>query len=121
MAIRQHEEWIPSQGKAFGYVDMGTGSNETTLAKECLVFLLNAVNENRKIAVAYFLTAAKTAEQRKGLGLECLKKYHEAGITVLSLTFDGAPTYLTMANRLGCNLETHASLKTSFKHPSSND
>lgn len=38
MAIRQHEEFAPSQGKSYGQVDMGTGAKETTIAKESLVF-----------------------------------------------------------------------------------
>lgn len=117
MAIRQHEEWVPSQGKSFGYVDMGTGSKETTVAKEALVFLLNCVNGNWKIPVGYFLIAGITAEQKRGLVLECLKKCYEAGISVVSLTFDGAPINLTMAKKLGCKL-LHTDLKTNFNHPS---
>lgn len=117
MAIRQHEEWVPSQGKSFGYVDMGTGSKETSIAKEALVLLLNCVNGNWKIPVGYFLIAGITAEQKKGLVLECLKKCYETGISVVSLTFDGAPTNLTMANQLGCKL-LHIDLKTNFNHPS---
>lgn len=37
MAIRQHEEWVPSQGKSYGYVDMGTGSTENKIASKALV------------------------------------------------------------------------------------
>lgn len=33
MAIRQHEEWDPDQGKAYGYADMGTGMKENNLTK----------------------------------------------------------------------------------------
>lgn len=44
MSIRQHEEWDAQQDKCYGYVDMGTGSQEATLAKDALVFLLNCVN-----------------------------------------------------------------------------
>lgn len=117
MAIRQHEEFVPSQCKSYGYVDMGTGAKETTIAKESLVFLLNCVNGNWKIPVGYFLIAGIRADQKKELVLECLRKCNDAGITVVSLTFDGAPTNLTMSKRLGCDLQ-HTSLKTSFKHPS---
>lgn len=120
MAIRQHEEWVPSQGKSYGYVDMGTGSTENTIASNALVFLLNCVNGSWKIPVGYFLISGIKAESKKGLVQECLKKCFEVGIKVISLTFDGAPTNLTMANLLGCNFK-HTSLKTNFQHPSSKD
>lgn len=119
MAIRQHEEWVPSQGKSYGYVDMGTGSQENIIASNALVFLLNCINGNWKIPVGYFLIAGIKAESKKGLVIECLKKCFEAGIKVVSLTFDGAPTNLTMAKILGCDLN-YTSLKTSFQHPSKN-
>lgn len=120
MSIRQHEEWVSQKDKCYGYVDMGTGSKEVTLAKDALVFLLNCVNGNWKIPVGFFLIAGITAEQKKGLVLQCLEKCHEIGIHVVSLTCDGPPVNLTMAKLLGCRLE-HENLKTSFKHPSTND
>lgn len=52
--------------------------------------------------------------------LQCLEKCHEIGIEVISLTCDGPPVNLTMANRLGCKLD-HRDLKSSFKHPSTNE
>lgn len=52
--------------------------------------------------------------------MQCLEKCHEVGIRVVSLTCDGPPVNLTMANLLGCRLD-HKNLKTFFKHPSTND
>ena len=98
MAIRQHEEFVPSQGKTYGYVDMGTGANETTIAKALFFFIKlhkwQLENSCWKIPVGKFLIV-----------LECLRKCHNARVMVVSLTFDGAPTNLTMAKHLGCNLE----------------
>lgn len=117
MSIRQHEEWVSEKNKCYGYVDVGTGSKEMTLAKDALVFLLNCINGNWKIPVGYFLIAGITGEQKQGLVLQCLEKCHEVGVQVVSLTFDGPPVNLTMATKLGCNLD-HTSLKTSFKYSS---
>lgn len=66
MAIRQHEEWVLSQNKCLGYVDMGTGAEEKVAAKDALVFLLVAINENCKIPIGYFLIVGITGEQKKG-------------------------------------------------------
>lgn len=120
MSIRQHEEWVAGKDKCYGYVDIGTGAKEITLAKDALVFLLNCINGNWKLPVGYFLIAGMTGEQKKGLVLQCLEKCHEVGVQVVSLTCDGAPANLTMAKRLGCSLQ-HNNLKTSFKHPSTNE
>lgn len=46
MTIRQHEKWVSILGKFFGYIDMGTGSQENNLAKDALVFFLSCVNGN---------------------------------------------------------------------------
>lgn len=120
MSIRQQGEWVSSQDRCYGYVDMGTGAKDNTLAKEALVFLLNCINGNWKIPVGYFLIAGCTAEQKKNLVLQCLARCHEVGIQVVSLTFDGAPANLSMARHLGCDLK-HKNLKTSFKHPTTNE
>lgn len=60
MSIRTHEEWDSQKDKCYGYVDMGTGSQETTLAKDALVFLLNCINGYWKIPVGFFLIAGIT-------------------------------------------------------------
>ena len=53
MAIRQHEEFVPSQGKTYGYVDMGTGANETTIAKGCFIKLHKWQLENSCCILSY--------------------------------------------------------------------
>lgn len=120
MSIRQHEEWVPSNSKCYGYVNMGTGASEMTLATNALVFILNCINGHWKIPVGYFLIAGVTGEQKKGLVIQCLEKCHDVGIKVVSLTCDGPPVNVTMAKRLGCEID-HKNLKTNFKHPSTNE
>lgn len=75
---------------------------------------------NGKFQLVFFLISGMNSEQKKGLVLQCLEKCHEVGIQVISLTCDGPPVNLTMANLLGCRLD-HKNLKTVFKHPSTND
>ena len=55
MAIRQEVQWDGTQYR--GYIDMGTETNDDSLpmAKEAMVFMIVALNDNFKIPVGYFL------------------------------------------------------------------
>ena len=59
MAIRKHIHYDHIQKKYHGYVDFGNSYEnenvEKDIAKEALVFLINAVNDRWKIPVAYFV------------------------------------------------------------------
>lgn len=50
----------------------------------------------------------------------CLSFLHETGIHITSLTFDGAPANLSMAEKLGADFSDSLNLTTSFKHPETN-
>lgn len=87
MAIRKQIWWQ----KSHWIINSGTGydSDDKSFAKNALVFLLVAVNQNWKIPVGYFLTDGVTAEQISNLVLNCIRIAGESGIRVISLTFDG--------------------------------
>lgn len=58
MSIWQQEEWCPKQNKCYGYVNMGTGSNENSLAKDAVVFLITCsewVMERKYLWHTFFL------------------------------------------------------------------
>lgn len=59
------------------------------------------------------------AEEQRNIVEIVLTSLHEAGVTIISLTFDGTVTNLSTANALGCNLKPTSTrpLKTSFQHP----
>lgn len=114
MNIRRRIEWDGS--KLHGYVDMGTGLDGDHLAeaKEALVFLVTAINQNFKVPVAYFLVDGVTGLQRAELVKKCLEMCHEAGVKVVALTFDGCAANISMAGHLGCSFLTN---NMKFEHP----
>jgi len=118
VAIRQQLEW---DGKRFcGYIDMGTGIDDDTmpLAKEALTFMVVGFNHCFKLPVGYFLIAGLGGTERANLVNQCLSRLHDAGVVVVSLTFDGCAANMAMVNNLGCNFNVLSSeFKTSFRHP----
>ncbi|KAI5744908.1 hypothetical protein M8J76_006466 [Diaphorina citri] len=116
MSIKQFVKWDGQ--KHVGYVNFGVDLDNDCVApaKEALVFLLNCVNGSWKYPVAYFFTSGVSGEQLAGLVSRCLTLLHETGVTVCSLTFDGAASNVSMATHLGCSLKPE-SLKTYFSHP----
>lgn len=122
VAIRQQLEWDGSRYQ--GYIDMGTNldSDSMPLAKEALTFMVVAVNDTFKLPVGYFLIDGLGGLERASLVNQCLSRLHDVGVTVVSLTFDGAAANLSMIKTLGCNLDVFSDeFKTSFKHPNTSD
>jgi len=103
-----------------GYVNYGTGLNEDTdslpLAKEALVLMLVALNSNWKIPIGYFLINGMSGEEKANLVRTSLNIFHETGVIVKSLTFDGAGSNISMATSLGSKLHP-PNVKTYFLHP----
>jgi hypothetical protein len=57
------------------------------------------------------------SEQRCNLLKQCLSHICETGLRILTLTFDGLSSNLTMATLMGCQLNVSKDLKTFFPHP----
>ena len=120
ICIRKHVEW---DGKrSYGFVNYGTGFDDDSVgvAKEAFVLMLVAVNGHWKLPVGYFLTDGLDAKEKANIITECLIKVYTTGIRVVSLTFDGASSNLSMLKILGADLSNVHNLKTWFPHPSSN-
>lgn len=47
-----------------------------------------------------------------------LQKCHEAGVKIVSLTFDGCKSNINWMKALGCDNETHENMNTTFQNPS---
>lgn len=85
---------------------MGTGLeyDSLELAKECLVFMVESMNENWKIPVGNFQVSSLTGAQKAELTKHALNLLKGTGISIASLTFDGYSSNLTIARLLGCDL-----------------
>jgi hypothetical protein len=77
------------------------------------VILLTWINSRWKIRVGYFFTDGLNRSQKHSIVEHCLRLLFEIGVKVLTLSFDGAPSNISMANMLGCQL-TINNLKTHF-------
>lgn len=120
MSIRKQVEWT---GRKFaGYVDIGSKIDSDTLpqAKQALVFMLVCINGSWKLPVGYFLLDTLAASEKAELVKKCLVFLNESGVVITSMTFDGAPTNISMAEELGANFSDPKNLKTSFKNPVTN-
>lgn len=107
MAIRQQLDFDGQ--KYYGRVDLGTGLEYDSLemAKECLVFMVVSMNENWKIPIGYFQTSSLTGSQKAELTKHALYLLKETAVSVVSLTFDGCSSNLTMARILGCDFNVN--------------
>lgn len=107
-----------NNNRNIGYVNFGVknDSDGLPMASDIIVFLLVAINSNWKVPVAYFLINGLTASEKANLVNHCLKIIHETGVTVKSLTFDGAASNMSMARELGANLQ-FSNLQSYFNHP----
>ncbi|KAG8175617.1 hypothetical protein JTE90_019429 [Oedothorax gibbosus] len=90
--------------------------DELPVAKDALVFLVNSLNGNWKVPVAYFLINGLNAIERANLISEALTHIHETGVDIVSLTFDGTSTNISSVNELGANISVD-NLKHYFPHP----
>lgn len=101
--IRTQVEWVGD--KAYGYVDFGDEKESDVIATQVLVFMLVCVNKNWKMPLGYFPISSINSSQKVNLIHHCLENIYEAGdskLTVIGLTFDGAPNNIATANLLGC-------------------
>lgn len=115
MAIRKCVEW--DGHISHGYVNVGNNvdGDNVPLATEALTFMLTCVNGSFKIPVGYFLIDGISGLQKAELVRTCLDLLAECDVTVVTLTFDGAPNNIAMAKHLGCNLDCE-NLNTQFQH-----
>ena len=124
MFIRKEVQYDPFQKKNYGYVDFGNPfqneEDERELAKEALVFLVNAVNDRFKIPVAYYFLNGVNASEKSNLVIEVLTFLFDAGVEISSITFDGAATNISTANKLGASFNINQ-LEPFFKHPLTNN
>lgn len=95
-------------------VQITMDSDNLEKAKECLVFMVVAIKENWKIPVGYFLMSSLNGSQKAELTNHALNLLKDTGVSVVSLTFDGCSSNLTIARLLGCDFNINT-LNTKFE------
>lgn len=117
MAIRKHVSL--NGGQLCGYVDLGNGTaddDSAPVAADALVLMAVSLNNSWKVPCAYFFVNGLSGEERANLIQECIRRLHDAGVKVVSLTCDGPSCHFSMLRHLGVILDT-ATLKAFFVHP----
>ena len=107
MSIKKLMQW---DGNRFrGFVDLGTGltdSDSLPQAREVLVFMVVGVNFHWKIPCGYFFIDGLSGVERASLVTLWLKKMHDVGVRVVSLTCDAPTCNIKMFSELGANYAT---------------
>lgn len=119
MSLKKDLAYAPKLGKVFGYVDLGNipVSEPEQLASEALVYQIVSYSNYFKCPIGYFFTPnSLTGELLGQITLSILIHLQEIGITVRSITCDGAKCNIKALETLGCSLSQN-DFKPYFLHP----
>lgn len=106
ISIKRSIEW---DGKMFhGTVNLGLDNDNDGNSEEAtyaLVFMLVCLNGHLKTPISYYFIRSLSAETRANILKQNLIFLYENGISnIRSLTFDGAVTNISMAEKLGAKM-----------------
>ena len=74
------------------------------------------MNSSWKVSCGYFLIHGLTGAEKANLTKKCIRKMHEAGAKVMSLTCDGPTPHQSIPKLLGVKLSPD-NLQAYFQHP----
>lgn len=105
MHIKKHLMWSHNEKKFIGNITYGIRNDGTNLpiAKQALVFMLNGVNIDFNLPVAFYFIRELNANEKSSLLAEILKTITDLNIKVISVAFDGLPMNITTCTRLGAS------------------
>lgn len=95
MAIRQHIQYLHYKRKFSGFINFGTQEScqdPLPVAKNAIVIMLNALNMQLTIPIAFFFITTLIAEEKAIMIATVLKALTNIGIRVVTLTSDGLST-----------------------------
>lgn len=121
MSIRKQVLYDAHTRGMRGFVDLGMGVDETSEAREALVFMVVGIKSHWKLPIAFYFINSISPDTQKILLLHALEALHERGIKVVCVTMDGHISNISMCTMLGCQLKLSQPLKTYFIHPSSGE
>lgn len=122
MSIRKQVQYEAHTQTMRGFVDLGMGIDESSMAREALVFMVVGLKGHWKLPIAFYFINTISPATQKILLLHALEALHERGIKVVCITMDGHISNMSMCTMLGCQLRVNQQpLKTSFTHPSSGE
>lgn len=121
ISIRKQIEWTGTKFTGFVNVGHDLDSEELPEAKEAIVFMVVAVNGNWKLPVGYFLINSLTGSEKASILNQLFFNLHATGVKILSLTFDGIASNISMIKTFGCDISNLNNLITHFPNPANGE
>lgn len=122
MAIRKHVQWSDTEKLFFGGISYGSRTNQDTfeVAKNAIVFMINGINDNFNIPVAFHFIRELNAAERACLLKEVMTKVTALDIRVVNVTFDGLSANISMCKLLGASFDKN-DFRPHFYYPEATD
>lgn len=122
MAIRRHVQWIDSEKKIVGHINYGFKPDDVGLpvARNSIVFMINGVNIDFNMPIAFYFIKELNAAERGHLLNEILGILNNINIKLIGVTFDGLVANISMCKELGASFE-RTDFRPYFNNPSNND
>lgn len=118
MSIYQQVQFLPSENRHSGYATYGFDTNgEQKHATKAIVFMVQGLSEEFKIAVSYFFVNSLLANQRAKLLMEVIDMVIDTGLSVRSVTCDGDINNFAACSYLGADFPSHEPFIVSEKAP----
>lgn len=119
MAIKKHLQWSCVQKKFVGTISHGfrPESTDVPLAKEALVFMVNGINFNITIPLAYYFIKRLKSDEKIVLLKSIISAIRSCGVRVLSLTFDNLADNILMCRLIGSNVKDEDNYEPYFYLP----
>lgn len=113
MFIRQHSQWDKAGKKYLGH---NMTRNEADiclpLASQALVYMVCGIEEDFKLPIGYYLNNGSNAQEVADAIKMIMRKLSDAGVTLVSITYDGATENIAAGRLLGATLEKPYILNT---------
>lgn len=105
MAIKKHLQWSQAQHTFLGQIDYGfrPDCSEIPLANNAIVFMVNGINFDLTLPLAFNFINNLKAEEKATLLKDMISQVNKCGVKVQSITFDGLQSNFTMCESLGAN------------------
>lgn len=118
MAIKKNIQWIDSEKRFSGYVNVGKRdqNDEWPVANQSLVFLVNGINHEVCVPVAYYFITALNAKEKSELIFKVIEAITSTDAIICTLTFGGLASNFSMLKELGADYKLDEP-KTYFVNP----
>lgn len=93
MSIKQHLQWCQKTNQFIGTVTYGSNAGDT--ASNAIVFLVNGLNAQIQLPVAYYFITNLDGNSRKDLLIQIVNEILKRDVDIANITFDGLPARRT--------------------------